>query len=213
MRTLMFSALLLVVSLGVAWGEEKGDYLSEDEADQLREAQDPSQRIEIYLAFAQVRLERFDDVRNRPPDPQYDVPGYLDTQLDQYIRITDALKDWIEEHFDRRVDMRAGLKKIMEMGPHQLEQLRRIEQSSDPYAAGYRKSLSDAIDDCSDALDGAAKALSEQSKLLGELKRAEKVDAQAVKDRQKEEKKSAKGEEKLRKKEHEKGPPTDPDED
>ncbi len=213
MRTLMFSALLLAVSLGVAGGQDKGDYLSEDEADQLREAQDPSQRIGVYLSFAQVRLARFDDVRTRPPDPQYDVAGYLDTQLDQYIRITDALKDWIDEHFDHRDDMRAGLKKLLETGPHQLEQLRRIEESSDPYAEGYRRSLSDAIDDFSDALDGASKALSEQSKAFGELKREEKADTQTIKDRQKEEKRSAKGEEKLRKKEHEKGPPTDPDED
>jgi len=213
MRTLMISALLFAASLGVAWGAEKGDYLSEEEVNQLREAQDPSQRIETYLAFAQIRLARFDDFRNRPPNPDYDVPGYLETQLDQYIRITDALKDWIEDHYDRRDDMRAGLKKVMEMGPHQLEQLRRFEQSSDPYAAGYRRSLSDAIDDFSDALDGASKALSEQSKLYGELKREAKVDAQTIKDRQKEEQKRSKGEEKLRKKEHEKGPPTDKDED
>ena len=209
----MTSALLLAVSLAVAWGAEKADYLSDDEVDQLREAQAPSERIEKYLSFAQVRLTRFDDYRNRPPSPDYDIPGYLDTQLDQYIRITDALKDWIEDHFDRRDDMRAGLKKFLEMGPHQLEQLRHVEQSSDPYAAGYRKSLGDAIDDFTDALDGATKALSEQSKLFGELKREEKADAQTVKDREKEEKKRTKEEEKLRKKEHEKGPPTDKDED
>ena len=213
MRTLLTSALLLVVSLGVARGAEKGDYLSDDEVDQLREAQQPSQRIEAYLAFAQVRLARFDDYRNRPPNPDYDIPGYLNTQLDQYIRITDALKDWIEDHFDRHDDMRAGLKKVLEMGQHQLDQLRHAEDSPDPYAAGYRKTLSDAIDDFSDTLDGATKALSEQTKVFGELKREEKADAQTIKDREKEEKKSAKDEGKLRKKEHEKGPPTDPDED
>jgi hypothetical protein len=213
MRTLMTSALMLALSLTAAWGTEKGDYLTDAETGQLRDAQEASLRIEAYLSFAQVRLTQFDDYRNRPPNPDYDVPGYLDTQLDQFIRITDALKDWIEDHYDRRVDMRAGLKKVLEMGPHQLEQLRRIEDSSDPYAAGYRKTLGDAIDDCSDALDGATKALSEQTKLYGELKREEKADAQSIKDRQKEEKKLSKGDQKLRKKEHENGPPTDKDED
>jgi hypothetical protein len=213
MRALMTSTLLLAVSLGVAAGAEKSDYLSDDEVEELREAQGPSERIEKYLSFVQIRLTRFDDYRNRPPSPDYDIPGYLDTQLDQYIRITDALQDWIEDHFDRRDDMRAGLKKALEMGSHQLEQLRHIEQSSDPYAAGYRKSLDDAIDDFTDALDGAAKALSEQSKLFGELKREEKADAQTLKVREKEEKKRTRDEEKLRKKEHEKGPPTDKDED
>jgi hypothetical protein len=213
MRALMTSTLLLVVSLSVVWGAEKGDYITEDEADELREAQAPSDRIEKYLSFAQVRVERFDDYRNRTPNPDYDIPAYLDTQLDQYIRIIDALKDCIEDHFDRRDDMRAGLKKFLEMGPHQLEQLRHVEQTPDPYIASYRKSLADAIDDFTDALDGATKALSAQSKLFGELKRDEKADAQTVKDREKDEKKRTKEEEKLRKKEHEKGPPTDQDED
>ena len=213
MRTLMISALLLAASLGVAAGSQKDDYLSDDEVDELREAQGPSERIEKYLSFAQVRLTRFDDFRNRRPDPDYDIPAYLNTQLDQYIHITDALKDWIEDHYNRRDDMRAGLKKFLEMGPHQLDQLRHIEQSSDPYAAGYSKSLGDAIDDFTDALDGATKALSEQSKMFGELKREEKADAQTVKDREKQEKKRTALEERLRKKEHEKGPPTDKDED
>ncbi|HMD84288.1 MAG TPA: hypothetical protein VKO18_06270 [Terriglobia bacterium] len=213
MRTLMTSALLLAASLAVAWGADKSDYLSDEEADQLREAQEPSQRIEAYLSFAQIRLTRFDDYRNRPASPDYDIPGYLDTQLDQYIRITDALKDWIEDHFDRHDDMRAGLKKFLEMGPHQIEQLRHVEQSPDPYAASYHKLLGDAIDDFTDALDGATQALSEQTKLFGELNRAEKADAQTVKDREKEEKKRTREEEKLRKKEHEKGPPSDKDED
>ena len=205
--------MLLVFSITAAWGAEKGDFLTEEEADQLRDAQDPSQRIEKYLAFSQVRIERFDDYRNRPPNPDYDVPGYLETQLDEYIRITDALKDWIEDQFDRHNDMRAGLKRVLEMGTHQLEQMRRIEQSSDPYSAVYRKSLSDAIDDFTDALDGATKALTGQTKVFGELKREEKVDAQTIKDREKAEKKSAKDEGQLRKKEHESGPPTDKDED
>jgi len=213
MRTPLILALLLGVFVGCAAGKEKADYLSDEEVDQLREAQAPSDRVEKYLAFAQTRLTRFDDFRSRRPDPDYDIPDYLNTQLDQYIHITDALKDWIEEHFDRHDDMRVGLKKFVETGNQQLDQLRHVDQSPDPYYAAYRKSLNDAIDDFTDALDGATKALSEQVKLFGELKREEKADAQAVKDRAKEEKKQNKEEGRLRKKEHEKGPPTDKDED
>ncbi|MGO8816372.1 MAG: hypothetical protein ACLQVG_17175 [Terriglobia bacterium] len=213
MRALITSGLLFAISLAPAWSAQKGDYLNDDEVDQLRDAQDASKRIELYLSFAQDRLTRFDDYRSRPASPDYDIPGYLGTQLDQYIRITDALKDCIEDHFDRRDDMRAGLKEFLEKGTHQLEQLRHVEQSSDPYAAGYRKSLGDAIDDFTDALDGGSKALSEQTKMFGELKRTEIADARTAKEREKQEKKDTHGEEKLRKKEHEKGPPTDKDED
>lgn len=213
MRIWLTSTFLIAMGLGIAGAAQKPDFLNEDEVDELREAQGASERIQEYMKFAQVRVERFDDFRNRRPDPEYDIPGYLNTQLDQYIRITDALKDWIEDHFDRRDDMRAGLKKVLELGPHQLEVLRHAEESPDSYFNAYHKSLDDAIEDFSDALDGATKALSEQTKMLGELKREEKADAQTVKARAKDEQKVSQQEEKLRKKEHEKGPPMDPDED
>lgn len=190
---------------------ESGDFLTEDEIDQIRETQDPSQRIGLYLSFAQTRLERIDDYRERPVDPEVDIAGYLDKQFDQYIRITDELKNYVQDQYDRRNDMRAGLKKFVEEGPYQLEQLRHMEANPDAYAAGYHRALNDALEDFSDGLDGASKALSEQSKLFGELKREEKVDAQAAKEREKDEKKRAKEEKKLRKKEHEKGAPTDED--
>ena len=213
MRALLASLLVFVVVPGLARGERKGDYLSDEEADKIRDAQDPSERIGVYLDLAQTRLVRIEDYRNRPVDPTVDVEGYLDQQFDQYIRITDELKNWIQTQYDRHADMRAGLKKFIEVGPKQAEQLRHIQQSPDPYVAAYRKNLSDAIDDFDDALDGATKALSDQVKMFGELKREEKADARTVQEREKEEKKRAKEEKKLRKKEHEKGVPADKDED
>ena len=49
--------------------------------------------------------------------------------------------------------------------------------------------------------------------MFGELKRTENADARTAKDREKRRRRTRKEEGKLRKKEHEKGPPTDKDED
>jgi hypothetical protein len=145
-------------------------------------------------------------------DPQYDNGAYIDHLLDEYISLTDDLKNWIQDRYDRRGDMRKGLRQVLEMGPKQLNDLRRIQASPDAYAADYVKSLGDAKDDLTDALDGAAKALGDQVKIFGELK-SEKADAQSEKERLKEEKKRTKDEEKLRKKERKQAPPADSDED
>jgi hypothetical protein len=207
----MASTLFLMAAVAVTLAAQTGDYLSEEEQNKIREAQDPSARIEVYLSFAQTRMERIDQFRIKPVDPSYDVGGYIDKQFDQYIRITDELKNWIEDQFDRRADMRAGLKKLLETGPSQLEHLRQIQQSSDPYSADYRKTLADAIDDFNDALDGATKALSEQTKTLGILKTEEKAAAKGNQEQVKVDKSQVKEDKKLRKKEHEKGVPSDPD--
>jgi len=210
--TFVFALLLAAAMPARTARAQKPDYVSDEEEDKIRDAQEPSERIEVYLTLSQSRLDRIQEFRSKPMDPQYDNGAYIDQLLDQYISLTDDLKNWIQDQYDRRHDMRKGLHRVLEIGPKQLVDLRRIEESHDAYTADYTKSLRDAKDDLTDALDGATKALADQVKMLGELKSDEKADAQAAKDRTKEEKKRSKEEEKLRKKEQKQNPPPDSDE-
>jgi len=210
--TLVLALLMPLAAPAMTALAQKPDYISDEEEDKIREAQEPSERIEVYLTLAQSRLDRIEGFRSKPMDPQYDNGAYIDHLLDEYISLTDDLKNWIQDQYDRRGDMRKGLRKVLEMGPKQLNDLRRIQASPDTYAADYVKSLGDAKDDLTDALDGATKALAEQVKIFGELK-DEKAEAQSEKDRMKEEKKRLKEEEKLRRKERKQAPPSDKDED
>jgi hypothetical protein len=189
------------------------DILSDEEDEKIREAQDPSDRIQVYIEFAQARLDRVDEFRQKPADAQLDIGAFLGKMMDQYITLTDEMKNWIQDQYDRQGDMRRGLRKLLEAGPRQIEELRRIQESPGPYAADYRKSLGEAMDDLSDALDGAAKALQAQEKKFGELKKQEKADARTAKEREKEEKKRAKEEKKLRKRELKHRVPSEEDED
>jgi hypothetical protein len=191
-----------------------GDYLSEEEQDKLRDAaQEPSQRIIVYLDLIQTRLTRFDDYREKPPDGTYDYGRSASDQLDQSIRLTDELKDWIQTEFDHGTDMRAGLRKVVETAPQQLDELQHAQRNPDSYAAVYKANLTDAIEDLTDALDGATKALADQQKKFGELKRNEKEDQRLAKEQAKEDKKKQKEEEKLRKKMRKEHPSSDNDQD
>ncbi len=211
-KVILISALLVpfFVPAGTL-GAQKPDYLTDEEEDKVREAQDPSARIEVYLALEQARLDRIAAFRSKPMDPQYDNGAYINRLLGEYISLTDDLKNWIQDQYDRRGDMRSGLHKVLQVGPRQLEDLRRIQAAPDAYAADYAKSLRDATDDYTDALDGATKALGDQVKMFGELKQEEKAQAQSAKDRTKEEKKRSKEEAKLRKKDSKQAPPSDDD--
>ena len=211
--TLVLALLMPLAAPAMTALAQKPDYVSDEEEDKIREAQEPSERIEVYLTLAQSRLDRIEGFRSKPMDPKYDNGAYIDHLLDEYISLTDEMKNWIQDQYDRRGDMREGLRKVLEIGPKQLHDLGRIQASPDAYAANYAKSLADAKDDLTDALDGATKALAEQVKMFGELKSDEKANAQSEKDRTKEEKKRSKEEEKLRKKEQKQAPPSDKDED
>jgi len=209
--TLVLALLMPLAAPAMTALAQKPDYISDEEEDKIREAQEPSERIELYLTLAQSRLDRIEGFRSKPMDPQYDNGAYIDHLLDEYISLTDELKNWIQTQYEHRSDMRKGLRKVLEIGPKQLTDLQRIQASPDAYAADYVKSLGDAKDDLTDALDGATKALGDQVKMFGELK-SEKAEAQSEKDRLKEEKKRSKEEEKLRKKERKQAQPADNDE-
>lgn len=191
----------LDLALGQHPAAQKEASLSEEEADKLREEQDPGRRIDLYLDFAEERLNQFDQFRQKPADPKYDTGSYLDKLLGQYIALQEEMKNWIQYQYDHQGDMRKGLRALLNRGPRQLEQLRHIQQEPDPFADTYKDSLRDAMDNLTDALDGATAALSNQEKKFGEMKKQEKVDEQQAKQAAKDERKRIKEEEKLRKKE------------
>jgi len=192
-------ALALLTILAWPLAAQTGAQLSPQEEDKLREAQEPGERIVVYLDFLQERLDRFDSFRRRPVDPKYDQAGYLEDVIGEYIALDEEMKNWIDYQYEHNGDMRSGLKALLERGPRQLVTLRAIQSSPDPFAKQYGDSLRDAIDQLSDAIDGATKGLADQEKKFGELKKAEQEDKRISKERRKEESKRTKEEKKLRK--------------
>jgi hypothetical protein len=187
--------------------------LTQEEEDRIRDAQDPSDRIAIYLELAGERLERFNAIRQAPADASEvaDRSATLDQVLSQYIALDDELKNWIQDQFDTAHDMRKGLRGLIDVAPKQLAALNQVQQAPDRYFTDYQSDLRDAITDLNDTINGATQALAEQEKKWGELKREERADAKAAKQAVQDEKKHQKQEQKLRKKQDQKGVPEDED--
>jgi hypothetical protein len=178
---------------------QTGATLSEAEETRVREAQDPGERIVVYLDFLQARLDRFEAYRKKPASGPYDYGAYLDDVLLEYLALNDELKNWIQYQYRENRDMRRGLRALLERGPQQLVALRQIQQSPDAHAPRYADSLRDSIDQLSDTLDGATRALADQEKKFAQMKLDEKAELKMAKERAKEEAKRAKQEKKLRK--------------
>jgi hypothetical protein len=205
--------VILFLSVGIQVRADDPAALTQEEEDRIRDAQDPSTRIAVYLDIAAARLEHFNAIRVAPPEPG--DPGgraaTADQILSQYIAVDDELKRWIEDQYSTDHDMRKGLRTLIDVVPKQLALLTEAQQSTDRYADAYRSSLQDAVADLNDTLNGATQALAEQENKLGQLKREEVADARAAKQAAKDEKKRQKQEEKLRKKKDQKSVPEDED--
>ncbi|MGH9378487.1 MAG: hypothetical protein ACRD1I_06790 [Terriglobia bacterium] len=203
-RALILALVLAAISAAGARAQQQRAALSATEVDKLRDTQDPTERIKVYLGLMQARLTTFESYRSRPADPQYRTGKFLNEVLGQYIDLDDELKDWIQFQYNRSGDMRGGLHALLDRAPHQLQELQHAQQTPDPFVAKYSDTLQDAVADLEDTLNGATSALNSQEKKLGELKRNEKVAKKASQSEIKEEKKRIKEEEKIRKREENK---------
>jgi hypothetical protein len=190
-RATVTTLLVLGLLHAVRARAQQGDFLSDDEEDALRDAQDPAQRIEVYLNLEQTRLARLEDQKGQPAE--------LHKLLSQFVSLNEEMKDWIQDQYSRHGDMRKGLRALLDRGPQQLDQFKQMQQWPDAAGAEYASDLRDAMDSVTDGLNGATKAFSDQQKMFGVLKREQKANEQATKERVKEEKKRNKKEKKLRK--------------
>jgi hypothetical protein len=170
------------------------DSLTSAEVDKLRDAQDPSERIKVYLSFQQDRLGRMAVASDSNGDSQDSV----DDLLNQYISIDNELKDWIQYQFDHDGDMRKGLRVLLDEGPKQLEMLRHMQSSPGTGASDYSNSLRDAIADINDTLDGATQALAAQQKKFPEMAEGAKAESRELKKERKEQEKLNKKEREMR---------------
>jgi hypothetical protein len=190
-------AILLVLA-PVCVAAQNHDFLTPSEVDKLRDAQDPSERIKVFLSFQQDRLGRMDSVSEANGDSRDNI----DDLLDQFISIDNELKDWIQYQFDHDGDMRKGLQALLDEGPKQLEMLRHIQKSPGPESSDFSMSIRDAIADMNDTLDGATQALAVQQKKFPEMAANAKEEARTLKKERKEQKKLNKKERKMRNRHH-----------
>ncbi|HEY6465335.1 MAG TPA: hypothetical protein VIY69_05045 [Candidatus Acidoferrales bacterium] len=138
-----------------AQGEK--DYLTDDEADKIRDAQNPGDRIRLYMAFAQDRIDKFEYELNRPQhEAQYD--DILNNLMNGYVGCVDDAADQIDVAQEKQVDIRGPLKEMKDKDTAFLAKLEKFDEGSGSDFDAYRYTLEDAIEGTKEAINDAADA-------------------------------------------------------
>lgn len=135
---------------------EQRDYLSEEEADKIRDADTPSKRIALYVSFAEDRLKKFDYELNRPT-PERRRTEILNGLLNGYAGCVDDGADQIALAHEKQMDIRAALKLMRTKYTEFLDQLQKYDKDGKDLDT-YRDTLEDAIDGTKDALSDVDEA-------------------------------------------------------
>lgn len=144
----------------IARAQQHTDYLSPSEADKIRDAQEPADRIKLFIDFAGDRLKKL-QYELQLKTPQLHKEQILNGLLDAYSNCMDEASDRIEEGQKSGAQIRPAIKDMEKRGKGYLETLKTIEGANGPELASFKDSLDDAIDGTQEALDSAAKASKE----------------------------------------------------
>jgi len=141
----------------LAHPQERTDYLTETEADKIRDADNPSDRIKLYVSFADDRLKKFQYELTRTTAERR-RSEILNGLMNAYAGCLDDATDQIDDAKQKQVDIHSALKLLESKSKEFLEALQKIQQNGGPDFGSYKDSLSDAIDDTKDTISATQKA-------------------------------------------------------
>jgi len=138
------SVCLAVVCLA----QEDRDFLTPDEEAQIREAQEPNERLETYIHFAKQRI---DLVENYLAKEKAGRSIFIHNALEDYSHIIEAIDTVSDDALRRHRDIEKGLLVVLNAEKGFLEKLNKIQDSSPRDFERYKFALTEAIDTTSDS--------------------------------------------------------------
>lgn len=153
------SAAALISAAAPAFAQKK-DYLSDAEADKIRDADTTSERIKLFISFASDRIKKLQYEFAHPGELRRDEK--INTLINAYAGCIDDGSDLIQLGVDKQQDVRDAIKEMQNRAPEFLAYLKELSAKGKAVAA-YKENLDDAIDATNDAIKDAADASKENA--------------------------------------------------
>ena len=157
--TLLFAALVILPFARLSGQEPKKEYLTTLEADKIRDAEEPAQRIKLFIEFAADRLKKFHYELARPSSERMRSER-LNSLMNAYASCVDDAAELIDLGRERQDDIRAGIKEMQKRAKEFQPQLEKLLAGGQDLEM-YKDTLEDAIEATKQALADADKAAKE----------------------------------------------------
>jgi hypothetical protein len=130
------------------------DYLSALEADKIRDAETINEKVNLYLAFAEDRLKKFQYELEHPALARHEET--LNGLMNGYGSCVDDAADLLQEGMGKQQNIRAGVNLMASKAKDFLDILHKIQTDAKELDI-YKNNLDDAIEGTTDAMNESEK--------------------------------------------------------
>ncbi len=166
MKTLILIALLA-----------QKDFLTPDEVERIREAQEPNLRLTLYTNYAKQRLDLLKQLFAK------EKPGrsiLIYNQLDQYTKIIEAIDTVADDALRRKLDLTLGITEVAKAEEKMLAELQKFSASEPKDISRYEFVLKTAIEVTQDSLEISQQDLKDRGRNVAEREAARTKEREAL---------------------------------
>jgi hypothetical protein len=166
--------MLALALLGTA---QDRDFLTSDEADQVREAQEPNARLKLYLKFAQERIEL---LKQLLATEKAGRTALIHDTLEDYTHIVEAIDTVADDALKRKLDISEGMSLTAEAEKAMLAELRKLNEKRAKDYGRYEFAMQQALETTQDSTELSAGDLKQRAGAVAEREKHEKAERETM---------------------------------
>ena len=171
------AALLAALCAGALVCAQDRDFLTPDEVDQVREAQEPNDRLLLYVQFARQRMDLLQQYLAKEKAGR---SIFIHNTLEDYSQIIEAIDSVSDDALLHHRPLDKGMMAVINAEKDFLAQLNKIQDSDPKDLDRYKFVLTQAIDTTSDSRDLAMQDAAKRGAALTAEDAKEKKDREAM---------------------------------
>ena len=153
------------------------DFLTEDEIERVRIAQEPNERLKLYTLFARQRVDQLGQLFSKEKAGRSVLIHDL---LDQYAKIIEAMDIVVDDALRRGLLVLEGLQAAMGAERAMLKKLEAFAELEAKDLSRYEFALTTAIETTRDSITSSEEDLADRTKRVADQSKQEKVEREKL---------------------------------